>query len=532
MGEKYNILVLFSDQFRFDAMGCAGNEIIQTPNLDGLAKSGCHFTNAFTPTPVCVPARLSFITGHRGSRIRFMRNGKLPGPEPALPTLMTCLHDVGYRTQAVGKMHFRGKYYGFHGIESQEECPDFRIDDDYLMFLKASNIRARFPHGYRNLLYFQPQTSAMPEEFSPEAWVADRSIHFLRDHLRYRGSKPFFLWSSWIAPHPPFAPCEPYASMYRSEDMEFPYGTQRPLSDLPASTWPHRARLDGAHHDPDRMRRIRALYYAKVTHADHCVGRVLRELDSLGLSENTIVIFTSDHGDMLGDHGLSQKNVPYEPSAHVPFIVRWPGVTRANTAKNDLINLIDVMPTLIDGLDLQYPKEYGPLPGSSLYSPEKLSSDRETVFVDYGYGRDRWVSVRDRTHKYAAWASGGREELYSMVDDPEEMHNLISSQPEKASELRALVVDWEKKYGLPDSLDGNRLRAFPEPEPPAEEDCRAVAINQGRWAENLPDDEKHTVESYEEAMSKALAKERFRLDNLSIKEYVEKTGNPIDKIYI
>lgn len=527
MGEKYNILLLFSDQFRFDAMGCAGNSRIRTPNLDALAESGCRFTNAFTPTPVCVPARLSFITGHRGSRTGFLRNGRLPEPEPALPTLMTCLHEADYRTHAVGKVHFRGKYYGFHSIESQEECPDFRIDDDYLMFLRANGVKTRFPLGYRNLLYYQPQTSAMPEEFSPENWVAHRSIQFLRNHLRYRGSKPFFLWSSWIAPHPPFAPCEPYASMYRPEDMEFPYYTQRPLSDIPASVWPHRARLDGAHHDPDRMRGIRARYYAKVTHVDHSIGKVLRELESLSLYENTIVIFNSDHGDMLGDHGLSQKNVPYEPSIRVPFIIRWPDVTEAGAVSDDLISLIDVMPTLIDGLGLQYPKEYGPLPGTSLYSPDGISSHKETVFIDYGSGPDRWVSARNKIYKYTAWASGGREELYNVIDDPREMHNLISSHPKIAKEFRSQVADWEKRYGLPNSLDGDKLKAFREPEPPREEDCRAVVINQGRWAENLPDDEKHTVESYREAISKALAKETFDLNSLSIKEYMDKTGNHI-----
>lgn len=522
MGNKYNILLLFSDQFRFDAMGCAGNRKIQTPNLDALAESGCRFTNAFTPTPVCVPARLSFITGHRNSRTRFARNEGLPGPEPALPTLMTCLHDANYRTHAVGKMHFRGKYYGFHGIESQEECPDFRIDDDYLMFLNANNVKTRFPLGYRNLLYFQPQTSAIPEEFSPETWVADRSIQFLRNHLRYRGGKPFFLWSSWIAPHPPFAPCEPYASMYEAEDMDFPYYTERPLSDLPASVWPHRARLDGAHHDPERMKRIRALYSAKVSHVDHSIGRVLKELDESGLSENTIVIFASDHGDMLGDHGLSQKNVPYEPSVRIPFIVRWPDITKVGTVSDDLINLIDVMPTMIDGLGLQYPQGYEPLPGKSLYSSEGLSSDKEMVFVDYGYGRDRWVSVRNKIYKYAAWASGGREELYNMVDDPQEMHNLASSKPEKVREFRSLMVEWEKEHGISGSLDGDMLKAFPEPKPPKEEDCRSVVINQGRWAENLPDDEKHTVESYQEAMGKALAKETYDINGLSVGEYREK----------
>jgi len=530
MPRKYNILLLFADQFRFDAMRCAGNSRIHTPNLDALADSGLRFSNAFTPTPLCVPARLSFITGHRASKVRFLRNGRLPGPEPVFPTIMTCLHDANYRTHAVGKMHFRYKHYGFHKIETQEECPDFRIDDDYLMYLRDNGVRSRFPLGYRNLLYFQPQTSAMPEKFSPEAWVADRSIDFLRNHVRYRGSKPFFLWSSWIAPHPPFAPCEPYDSMYPPEEMELPYYADRPISDLPASVWRHRGRLDGAHRDPERMRRIRALYYGKVTHVDYSLGRVLHELDELGLSDNTIVMFASDHGDMLGDHGLSQKNVPYEPSVHIPFIIRWPGLTEPSTVSDDLVSLIDVFPTLIDGLGLEYPEGNEVLPGVNLYSPGGLCSDREMLFMDHGSGPDRWISVRTKSHKYALWASGGREELYDLDDDPMEMNNLVSVQPELAQKLRSYAIIWEKKYGLPDSLDGDMLRVYPEPEPPTEDECRYVAINQGRWPENLPEDETDTVESYEEAISKALSKETCDLSKLSVQQYIEKTGNPVDKI--
>ena len=174
-----------ADQFRFDAIRCIGNQRIQTPHLDTLAASGKLFTHAFTPSPVCVAARMSMITGQRIRRTHFVDNQCLSPATPVLPTLMTSLHDAGYLTLAVGKMHFQGKHYGFHDINTQEECPRVRIDDDYLMFLKENGIPTRFPHGYRNLLYFQPQTTALPEQFTPEAWVTDQSIQFLTDHLRY-----------------------------------------------------------------------------------------------------------------------------------------------------------------------------------------------------------------------------------------------------------------------------------------------------------------------------------------------------------
>jgi hypothetical protein len=205
-------------------------------------------------------------------------------------------------------------------------------------------------------------------------------------------------------------------------------------------------------------------------------------------------------------------------------------LTQPGTVNDDLVSLIDVFPTLINGLGLEYPGDSGSLPGVNLYSSGGLSSDREMLFMDLGSGRGRWVSVRTKSHKYALWASGGREELFNLDDDPMEMNNLVTKQPELARRLRSQLIAWERKYGIPGSLDGDTLRAFPEPDPPAEEDCRFVAINQGRWPENLPEDEMDTVETYEEAMRKALSKETFDLNTLSIQEYIEKTGNPVDKI--
>jgi len=307
-----NILVLMTDQQRFDMLGCSGNPTIQTPNLDAFAARSLRFSQACCATPVCIASRHCFMTGLRARQHHWVGNYSLPGPLPELPTLMTLLQEQGCHTHAVGKMHFNGRHYGLETHERMEECCDARIDDDYLMYLNRQGIRTRFPQGLRDLLYYQPQTCGIPEEHSQNRWVANRAIECLREHTRHRKGKPLFLWASWIAPHPPFAPCEPYDVLYSPDDMPEPVFPERPLSTLPAVVWGHRARLDGAHRDPDRIRRIRALYQGQVSHVDSCVGEVLEELDTLGLSEDTAVIFTSDHGDMLGDHGLSQKNVPYE----------------------------------------------------------------------------------------------------------------------------------------------------------------------------------------------------------------------------
>ena len=415
-----------TDQQRRDALGCAGNELIRTPTLDALAASGVRFSQACCPTPICVASRMSFITGQRAAAHHWVDNGALPGLAPKLPTIMTLLHAAGYFTQAVGKMHFRGRHYGLLERARVEECARFRIEDDYLMYLRQQGVRTRHHQGLRDLLYYQPQTSGIPREHHLNEWVANRSIEALRDHVRHRPGQPLFLWASWTAPHPPFAPCEPFDDMYDPSDMPLPVHADRPTTALPAPAWSHRARLDGAHLDPDRIRRIRALYYGQVSHVDDAAGRLLAELGALGLREDTVVLFISDHGDMLGDHGLSQKNVPYEPSVRVPMALRWPGRTEAGRVCDDLVGLTDVLPTLVDELGLAYPDGPPALTGSSLLAADGggLACARDGYFIDYARGQNRWVALRTRTHKYALWACGGVEELYDLCSDPHETRNL------------------------------------------------------------------------------------------------------------
>ena len=524
-----NVLLLFTDQQRFDAMACAGNAELQTPNLDALAASGVRFSHACTPTPICVAARMTLAFGHRMSRHRWVDNNKLPGPTPELPSVMTLLHDAGYVTHCVGKTHFRGRHYGFHRVETCEEIVQSVLEDDYVRYLWENRVRTRYQNGLRELLYFQPQTNGIPVEHHKSTWVTNRSLAFLRDHARYNGRRPFFLMASWTAPHPPFAPCEPYDTLYDPDQMGLPVHTERPIRTLPAPAWAHRGRLDGAHRDPDRLRRLRALYYGMVTHVDQGIGEILDELDVLGLAEDTVVIFASDHGDMLGDHGLSQKNVPYEHSVRIPLLLRWPGRTQAGRVSSHLVGLTDVLPTLIHGIGLEYPVSYGPLPGESLVgSPGGgLATERHAYVMDFGHGSGRWVAMRTSTLKYVYWFSGGHQELYDLVSDPWETRNLVNDEPELAAEFRWRVMAWERLHGFPDSFDGDDLCSYKEPAPPPE-DYRVVRMGDNRWADNLPVDEQSRVESFAECFSRAISRETcLEPDKLSIDLYKEQGGQSL-----
>lgn len=524
-----NVLLLFTDEQRYDTLRVAGNHAIRTPHLDALAASGVRFTNACTPSPICIAARMSLISGHHSRLTRFVGNGMLPGPKTRFPSLMEAFNEAGYRTHGIGKMHFTGRHYGLNVHERMEETVPFRIDDAYLMHLRSRGVRTRYPQGLRDLLYLQPQTCDIPKEHAQSSWIADRTIEFLRTHQRYRGDQPFFLWSSWIAPHPPFAPCEPYASMYRDADMSAPAFPERTLSSLPSPAWTERARMDGAHRDPERLRRMKALYYAQITHIDDVIGRILAELDRLGMAGNTVILFTSDHGEMMGDHGLGHKSVPYEGSLRIPLLVRWPGRTEAGRVCDDPVGLTDIFPTLLDGLGLSYPSNFARPHGQSLVSREGggFAQPREGFIAEFGSGSRRWVALRTKRHKYVIWASGGREELYDLVDDPAERNNLATSKGALAAKFREQVLAWEKAHGPEDSFEGGRFRTFEEPAVPDREP-RGVVINEGKWPDRLPPDEMGTVETYAEAFSRAIRGQPLTPEKLSIAEYKKRGGHSLE----
>ncbi|HEX2184995.1 MAG TPA: sulfatase-like hydrolase/transferase, partial [Chloroflexota bacterium] len=479
-----------------DAMGCAGNPVVRTPALDRLAREGLHFTHAVTPTPVCIAARQSLITGHfSGVHGRYANN--VVTPEPLLPTLPQLLGSAGYVTHAIGKMHFRParRHYGFHRMELMEEIPLYREDDEYLTYLKGVGYgHIRQVHGVRNLLYHQPQVSVIPEAHHGSTWVADRTVAFLRRHARYYagrargagdgraarrdGGKPFFCWASWIAPHLPWNAPEPFASMYPIEAVDPPYGWDQPRETLPPSLRRGKATADLEFASMDHLRRIRALYYGNVSLIDKGIGRILDALDELWMAEDTLVVFTSDHGEMLGDHGLMQKSKPYEASARVPFLVRFPGRVEAGRRSPERVSLTDLLPTFLDAAGATYPTELGlpPLAGASLLGRPGggLAAPREAFVVAEGIGPGRWWSVLRGPWKYNYYARGSWEELFNLDDDPREMRNLLLEDGSAVvtpdarrlgDELRARLVTWERANGFASSFDAaGRLLGAPAAE--------------------------------------------------------------------
>ena len=243
-----------------------------------------------------------------------------------------------------------------------------------------------------------------------------------------------------------------------------------------------------------------------------------------------MVLFTADHGEMLGDHGLSQKNCPYEPSVRVPLLLRWPLRTRPGTTCDDPVGLTDVLPTVLEELRLPYPSAYGPLPGQSLLGAPGggLAAGRGDYVIDYGSGSRRWVAVRSRTHKYALFAcDGGREELYDLRADPDERTDLSAEQPALTAALRERALEWERTQGLAQapgaasSFSSAGWRTVPAPATlPDEDELRRVVVNEGPWPKRVPASEAAELETFAKAFTRAIAKEpTLSPDKLSIASY-------------
>jgi arylsulfatase A-like enzyme len=444
--DKPNILLLMTDQQRFDTINAAGYEFMQTPNLDRLTREGCLYRHAYTPNPICLAARHNVLTGLPARYHGFPDNVQTSVTRQDLPTLPRILSDSGYDTRVVGKMHFRParRHNGFLKMELMEELPNTREEDEYAMYLKEVGLgHIQNIHGVRNLLYMLPQRSLIPQEHHGTKWVADRSIDFIRSN---NGRQPFFLWTSWIAPHPPFDVTDEFADMYEDAEIPEPYVSNTPLAALTQEN----AMLGDIPSDV-YLRRMREVYYAAISMVDEQVGRILDTLEDIGQLDNTMIIFVSDHGEFLGDYGLYQKWNPYDVCTRIPFIVRYPKKLKPGVIVENFIDLNDILPTVLDVAELDYPADF-PLPGESLFSrsPEK---DRTWQYVEYAENNRRWISVRNESHKYNYYYGGGFEQLFDMQNDPHETTNLLHC--ERSSEvrntqqqMRAKLLDYEREWGL------------------------------------------------------------------------------------
>ena len=444
--ERPNILLILPDQMRASAMGCDGNAEVKTPHIDRLAAEGMLLKNTYANTPVCCPARAILLTGTYPHVNGMVANDLRLREEQT--TLAELLQGAGYRTGFVGKWHLDGgpREPGFVPPGARRQGFDFW---------------AAYECHHRHFAptYFRDTPEAITiRKFEPEA-SCDFAVEFLESQPKDR---PFFLTVQMGPPHDPYGAPEEYMRQYVPERMtppenwrpgseSRPAGSKRPASAAVAPVVP-----------PGGLEEI-AAYYAAITAVDDQVGRLMKVLKSSGLDENTIVLFTSDHGDMLGSHGMRRKRKPHDESARVPGIVRWPKKVPGGRTVDTLFSHVDMAPTLLGLAGLPVPKSMQGVDLSAVVRGETLAGpDAVLLQIFVPFNPDQiarpWRGIVTADHTYARFESEPWV-LFDHRDDPAQLQNLVGQNEHAAIErqLDQQLAQLMQRHGDAWSFNSNDL---------------------------------------------------------------------------
>lgn len=395
-----NVLILFSDQHNKKVFGFEGHPDVITPNLDKLAHQSLVFDKAYCNTGVCTPSRAAFLTGLMPRTLGLLSNEGHTSVMDDAVSMASIFKFNSYNTYSFGKRHVSSSIDKGWDVK-KDHMYNPTDDDDYIRWIErngyirefAEDWAAEFGRGPKNSSQSDSliptadlgtRISKLPEEFTMEAFTTRETIQMIQEQSK--SDKPFLCWATFYRPHQPYNPLPKYMDMYnvsewgegtkKGSGIKKPASFYEPAENLPPLLQSQRNgenkvwNMDKAFKNEQLWRNYIGAYYALVTEIDHCIGEIMKALDEAGLTEETIVIYTSDHGDFVGNHGMVEKaaagqNV-YEDILNVPFIIRIPGKTEKGTRTTELMTLADVLPTLIDLLDLKVPDLKYPIQGESM----------------------------------------------------------------------------------------------------------------------------------------------------------------------
>lgn len=452
-----NVLLLYTDQQRWDSLGCYGNPFAISPNLDQLAQQGARLGHFYINNPVCAPSRMSFLTGRYPSSLGIGCNG-IAFPEKDAMPINRLLSRYNYHTAQIGKLHFDphttcdhrdpGHTYGFDTFILSDEPGCY--EDAYIQWVEThfpeelDAIRAGLPHyaqqlqeirgisrsGDRQQDVHEPYVYPGSEQTTHTAFVATETCEFLKSS----SDNPFFCIAGFYAPHTPINPPKRFLDMFSPSDMPLPkLGSQEQkasfLSDISDKKWAE----------------IVTSYYALCTHVDDQIGRILKTLDEVGKTENTIVVFTSDHGEYLGDHGRIQKWMPgHDCVARVPFIIRYPGVIPQGTVVDQIVEGVDFVPTILDYCAVQIPTF---VQGKSVKPvlQGQTTAHKDAALIEYFEpckSGTHSSSIKTKEYLYCI-SEAGDEVLYDRKNNPEENMNVADSDEyqEVLSKMRKRLIN-------------------------------------------------------------------------------------------
>ncbi len=489
--EKPNVLLIITDQQAWNAIGYAGNKIIKTPNLDKLAKEGVNFSQAVTSCPVCAPARTSMLTGRLTETTTIRENDDVKTGECYYPTFDEILAKRGYNTQVYGKYHspetmaqvyMNPPVKGMTGTD-----PILRWEQLYVKYIRENFPKRPLKTGelYETTFYggtvpykldptdryFKYLPSGIIPEKELEKKLSQADIHGVLDlpaeytitavqgkqtiaALERMKNEKFILTCSFHCPHVPITPSEPYASIYKPKDMPIPFSIEDKRENSPYNP----GIIEPPYNEKDKIQYMTANYYAFVTEVDDWVGKILKKLDDLKLTENTLVVFVSDHGELLGAHGMRGKFNFYEESVRVPLLFRFPGKIKAGQTITNPVSTLNIFPTILEYAGVKSISTDG-------YSLKGVIDGSASPKYDFAVSEWQWKnekvpSIMIRTENWKLMTThrnGGRnvEALFDLKNDPFEINNLLGSNPERfkymntVEELRSKLVGYLKEVNYP-----------------------------------------------------------------------------------
>jgi len=459
-----NILFLMDDQHRGDCLGAAGAHWLRTPNLDRLVKEGALFPKAYTSLPSCLPARASLLTGKSPWQHGMLGYINIPDRyEHEKPRMFT---EAGYRTHAIGKMHFQGPDHGYQSIileEAWRKLSDKGFKCDYRQWFEAN-------HPDKDVdatgLHYTDHRGGRPYPYEdalhPTNWTAEKGIEFLRT---YQEDKPWFLKISFKRPHPPFDPPKRWLDYYDKVEFPMPKVGQWAERKVPEGigSLERTANATRGRFPEHEIRASRQAYFACISHMDEQVGRVIKALEERGELENTLILFTCDHGDMMGDNLLWRKCYAYEGSARIPMIIRWPKSLGIKTPRGQiipqLVELRDVLPTFLDAAGMNKPAD---MDGMSMLDLVRGKKQHWRKILDLEHAQiywqgNSWVALTDGRYKYIYFTLTGEQQFFDLDTDPHETINLADNvdQADTLIQWRKLMIEHLSVRGEPWVKEGD-----------------------------------------------------------------------------
>ena len=455
-----NILLVMADQLAAPFLPIHGHPVVQAPAVERLAHDGVVFTSAYAPSPLCAPARFAMLSGQRNSRIGAYDNAsELPA---AVPTVAHHLRALGYRTTLCGKMHFVGPDQ-LHGFERRLTTDIYPSDFGWTP--NWDDPGGRFDWWFHNadsIVNAGVAETTNQLDFDDE--VGFLAVRELRDSARSTDERPWFLTVSFTHPHDPYVMRQRYWDRYDDASVDMPRVTADDVDPDPHSRRLRQvSALDAVELTDGMVRDARHAYYAAISYIDDWLGLLRDTLAATGMAEDTVVIFTADHGDQLGERGLWYKMCFFEHAARIPLVVSVPGAVRGE-AVDDHVSLLDILPTLVDLAGGDAASDLGhPVDGASLVP--QLHGDRDaarTVFGEYlGEGAVAPIlMIRRGAWKYV-WSAPDGPQLFDLVVDPDERCN-VAHAPERAevaAAFRAEIDDhWDHARIHGEVLGSQRAR--------------------------------------------------------------------------